>query len=267
MLSSCKKDEPVPQSPVIAEVGKTALTLDEAIAHIPKQMLAEDSLHAVENYRRQWIRKQIFVDEAIRIGIKETPEFQLQLEKLSSELAVQMMMENVLNSEIDVEISREEALNYYAENRENFILQERHIRFHHLFAATADEANRARNELMRGEPWQEIVERYAIDKMYSLRNSDQFHPVSQALSENQTMSQFLSVIGVTEVSPVRRVQDRYHFVQLLEDRKIGEPADIEWSVRQIQEWLTIENRQKTLRSFEQNLLRRAEANREIKIID
>jgi hypothetical protein len=267
LLAGCKPGAETEESMIIAQVGDKQLRLDYAISRISEQQMLQDSASAINQYRQQWIRKRVLADEAERMGIKETETFKSALDRFSDELAIQFMF-NKIQSEIVTEpATMEEAVNFYGLNRENFVLNERHVRFHHMITDNINDANRARNELLRGEPWQEIAERYASDLSYSIRNSNVFHPVSQALREYPAMAQFIRVIGVTEVSQIRQIDSSFHFVQLLEDRPSGEVPNSDWAFDRIQEWLTLDKKRKHLNAFEQNLIRRAEANREIKIFD
>jgi hypothetical protein len=267
-LFSCQKHEVVKdESPVIAKAGKHTLTLNQALGRIPAQLLETDSLGALNSYKRQWVRERILVDEATRRGIRDLHQFNQRLNEYADQLATQLLLEQIYNSGDLSEVTRDEAIDYYAANRTNFVLQERHFRFHHMITETLNNANRARSELLNGEPWELIVERYAVDKTHSLRNSDTFFPESSLIPDVPAIRQILPRMGLTEVSPVRQAGDRYHFVQLLDVRKLGEAPEPEWAISRIKEWLTLERRRKAMSAFEQNLIRQAEANREIQFFD
>ncbi len=266
-VAGCSPADEPGENRVIAEVGINQLTLDYALSRIPEHVLLQDSATAVNRYRQQWIRNRVLADEAVRMGIRETDEFKNRLDQISDELAIQLLLQHIKSEIVPDPVSIEDAADFYMLNRDSFILSERQVRFHHLTTNNINDANRARNELLRGEPWEEIVERYSSNKAYALRNSNIFHPISGALEEYPAMAQFIRVIGVTEVSQIRQIGTSFHFVQLIEERSAGEVPDSEWAFTRIQDLLTLEQKRKHLNAFEQNLIRRAEANREIKIID
>lgn len=251
----------------MASVGPENLYLEDVLNSIPEYALKTDSSAIVGQYINQWVMRQVLVQEAVRSGIMNSGEFQDRLKRLADETAMQMLLEKAYHASPAVEITREEAIHYYNRHRDKFVLPERFVRFHHMYAATIEDANQARQELLGGVEWDEIVDKYAVDPAHSRRNSEMFHPAATALANVPAMNQFLRVIGITEVSQIRLHEGNYHFVQLLEDRQAGEIPELDWALVQIQEWLSLEKKQNQIRAFEQTLLRKAEANREIVIYD
>lgn len=234
---------------------------------IPAYAAAEDSAASVDRYRTQWVREQLLADEAIRLGINQTEAFSAAMASFERQLLIQLLMDHVMNQTEEVEVTREQAMRYYEQHRDQLVLSERHVRFHHMIAATMDEATQARTDLLRGVDWTEIVENYADDPSYSLRTSTVFHPLSGALPDKPAMAQFLGVIGVSEVSPIRNINGRYHFVQLLENEDQGTVPELDWALEQIEHWISVEQKRTRLNAFQQNLIRQAEANRSIRLHD
>ncbi|MCH8566965.1 MAG: peptidyl-prolyl cis-trans isomerase [Balneolales bacterium] len=258
-LSTTAEDEII-----LAEVGTERLSLNQAILRIPALQLMSDSAGAVHKYRDQWIREQVLVNEAKRRNLQETEAFKTAKKQFERQLLQQLLMDQQLHNAETASVSREEAMRFYEQHRDRFVLQERHVRFHHMIAPTMAEATRARNDLMRGVEWNTIAENYSTQPEYSIRNSTLFHPLSEALSELTQLAQFLNVIGVTEVSPIRVIDGNYHFVQLLENQDEGTVPELDWTLSQIQDWLAITHRNNQLNAFKQNLIRQAEANRQIR---
>ena len=266
-LLSCGQKPDISDSKVIAEVGNHRLTIDEAMNRIPAYATAEDSAVSVNRYRTQWIREQLLADEAIRLGINQTEAFSEAMSSFERQLLIQLLLDYVMDQAEEVEVTREQAMMYYEQHREQLILSERHVRFHHMITASMDKAAQARTDLLRGVDWTDIVENYAIDPAYSLRTSTIFHPMSAALPDKPAMAQFLRVIGVSEVSPIRNINGRYHFVQLLENQDEGTIPELDWALGQIQHWITREQKRTQINAFQQRLIRQAEANRSIRLHD
>lgn len=267
-INGCSKHESVKDtSPVIAKAGNQTLTLNQALGKIPAHLLETDSLNALSSYKRQWVRERVLINEANRRGVRDLPQFNQRLNEFADQLAMQLLMEQLYYNADLPEVTRQEAIDYYSANRSNFVLQERHFRFHHMITESLNDANRARTELLNGQPWETVVERYAVDKSHSLRSSDNFSPESALLPEVPALAQLLPRMGLTEVSPVRQSNNQYHFVQLLDVRQLGEAPEPEWAIARIKEWLTLDRRRKHMSAFEQTLIRQAEANREIHFFD
>ena len=136
-----------------------------------------------------------------------------------------------------------------------------------MVAASMSDATQARQQLLRGAEWDDMALRYAINPEYSIRNSTLYHPESTALLDFPPMARFLGAIGITEISPIRRIGDTYHFIRLLEYENEGSVPALDWTLSRIQEAMAVEQRQNQVNAYEQTLLRQAEANRRLRIYD
>jgi hypothetical protein len=79
------------------------------------------------------------------------------------------------------------------------------------------------------------------------------------------MNRYLQRIGLSEISVIEKVGNEYHFVQLLEEKPKGEHPDLELLLSEIQQWLLLEKKRTSFKSYQQNLYLQAEANNEIEI--
>ncbi len=84
-----------------------------------------------------------------------------------------------------------------------------------------------------------------------------------ALAHHEVMNTMIRRIGITEISPIRRVNGDYHFVQLMETRPEGGHPDLDWLIGQIKEWLLLERRRRHFNSYVKNLYLNAQSNNEI----
>ena len=250
---------------VIAQVGSKVLTVNGAKSDIPVEVLKKDSLKALLKYRDGWVREQLLVQEAKRNGFDERPGFQKKLNEMKNQLLAQMMRTYVLSHSDTSAITDQEAQNYYEAHQDQFILNERYVKFRHLIAASLDSAQKARQDLLHGVSWKTVVQRYSLHPDDQLRSSERFWPISLAAHDYPIMNRYLHIIGNMEISPIRFIDGRYHFVQLTDQRPKGSHPDIKWVLARIKEWLKLEKRRKTLSTFEQNLYLRAESNNEINL--
>lgn len=269
LLTSCTSGDPptTPDEAIIAEVGERQLSLDEALRRVPEGRLLADSAAAVENYRNEWARRQVLAAEARRQGLDEGETFRLAMQEYEEELLAELLAEGFLRRQGRNEIERSEAMRYYEQHREAFVLSERHVRFHHMIAASMSDATQARQQLLRGASWDDVAEQYSIDPQYAIRNSTLYHPESTALQEYPPLERFLGAIGITEISPIRRIGGNYHFIRLLEYENEGSVPELDWALSRIQDAMAIEQRQAQLNAYEQNLLRQAEASGQLHLHD
>jgi hypothetical protein len=251
-------------SPVLATVGNSSLTLNEALDMIPYVVLAQDTVTALSAFTKQWVKSQIAVQHAERIGIHNNPDMKKRIERIRKQLLEDALNEYILGLNFDgIEVTREEAQNYYQAHKEQFILEERYLRFRHITTGTRTEADNANRDLARGVEWEEILNMYSVDPERQLRESNQFWPISMAVENISMLNRYLRVIGLSERSPIHFSGGHYHLVQLIEERPEGDHPDLEWLIPQIEEWLKLEKARRITNSYMRNLYLEADANNEI----
>ena len=264
-LAACETAADADISPVIASVGNSSVTLDEAIEQIPDIILAQDSLAAITNFKEQWIKSQLKIQEADRIQIWNTPEFQKRMERQRVQLMENVLTEYILAEHSEqLEVTRDEAQNYFQAHKDKFVLDERYVRFRHVTTSTRTEAENARRDLMRGVSWNDVVNTYSLQSELKLRESSQFWPISVAAADIPMLNRYLNVIGLSEISPIYQFRGQFHFVQLMEERNEGDHPDFDWLIPQIEDWLRLEKSQRITKAFIRNLYLKAESNNEIK---
>lgn len=264
MLLSCSDTLDRTSDDIIATVGNQKLTLSEALENIPAHVLEQDSLSALVSYSEQWVESRVTVDHAERIRIDRMDEFQKKLNRSRDQLLESFLKSYILQEHADeLEVTEEEAKNYFQEHRDRFVLDEKYVRYRHLTTQTQAEADRANRELMGGGEWETIVQEYSVNPELQLRESTQFFPISIAAQQFSTLNQYLRVIGIGERSPIYFDGQHYHFVQLMEEKPEGDHPDFEWLIPNIEEWLKLEKARRITNAYIRNLYLEAQANNEI----
>ncbi|TVQ04337.1 MAG: hypothetical protein EA359_06940 [Balneolaceae bacterium] len=268
LIISCTEKQRSADRVVIASVAGERLTLQQAFDDIPPDILKEDSIHTIYAYANQWIQSRVAIDHAQQIGIQNTPDFMKKMDRYRNQLLETLLVEYIIaQNEAELEVSREEAQNYYQTNRDQFLLDEKYIRFRHLATNTRTAAENANREIMAGQDWEEIVERYSVDPELQLRHSTQFWPISIAASDLPPVNQQLRIMGITERSPIIFFRGQYHWVQVMDERREGEYPDLEWLIPQIERWLKLEKSRRLTNAYLRNLYLQAESNNEIDLIN
>lgn len=264
ILTGCLSGGHQDDSAVIAAVDNHELTIEAALNQIPEIALRQDTLQAIETFKNQWINSRISENEARRVQLQNNDEFRQRLQRMEDQLLEEMLREYILaEHQSELNVTRDEAQNYFQANRDKFVLDERYIRFRHITAQTRTEVDNARRNLMRGVNWEEVVNTYSVNPELQLRESAQFWPNSMAAANIPMLNRYLGVIGISEISPVHSHGGNYHFVQLLEVRNEGDTPDFEWLIPQIQQWLKLEKSQRITNAFKRNLYLQAQSNNEI----
>lgn len=248
----------------LARVGNEYLTLEQARDQVPDFMLQEDSVNALNSFRKTWIENQLMLQEAQRLQLRQNNEVRRKLQKAQQEVLTQALKDIVVSKyEEELIVSDEEARNYYQAHKDQFVLNERFVQFRHLIAEDIESARAAKRELMQAVPWPEVAQKYSINPEAKITESEQFWPISMAASDISIMNRYLKIIGQSEISPIQRVNGNYHFVQLLESRAKGEHPDLDWLMEQIKDWLLLDKRRRHFSSYVKNLYLKAQSNNEV----
>lgn len=267
LLSACTV-RPDSENGRLAKVGNQVLTMEDARSRIPEQVFMADSAAAYRRYTDSWIRKQVILQEARRLNFENRPEVREELQRLREEYILQFVQDFIVDEFADeTEVTEEEARNYYQEHKDTFTLPERYVRYRHLVAGNMNDASNARRELLAGTPWPEVAKEYSLYPELKIRESEHFWPISMAGGDIQMLNRFLKVIGPSEISPIHRSGNEYHFVQLLDEKAEGDHPDLDWLINQIREWLTLEKRKRVFNTYVKNLYLQGQANNEIEIYD
>lgn len=268
LFSACERLQTGQPSEKIAVVDGAVLTLENAIEAVPDFYFEQDSLSALVQYRDQWIENQIAAKHAKALGINETEPYRSKLLELENDLLKTMLEETILADNLSkVSVSDEEAQQYYQKNRDQFLINERYVKFRHITTRTRSDAENANRDLMNGVEWNEIVQNYSIESNYQKNFSEQFWPESMVLSDYPQLRDYLSYIGISERSPITYENGNFHLIQLTDEITEGEYPDFNWLIPQIKEWLSVEKSRRLVNGYLRNLYLQAESNNEIESAD
>lgn len=250
--------------PTLARVGSAILTINEAKNEIPNHIFESDSIAAYITFREKWIEKQIILQDAYRRKIHRQSEVQKRIKKIEEDFIVKAT-QNYIIAELDteIEVTFDEAKEYYQANKDNFVLEERYVRYRHLIARNITDAQTARNDLLSGIDWETVANEFSVNPEVAIGESEKFWPESASGGDVDILNRYLKVIGLSEISVIEKIGDEYHFVQLIEERSKGDHPDLEWLIDQIKEWLILEKSRRAFNTYVKNLYLQAQANNEI----
>jgi hypothetical protein len=267
-LTGCDKTDSYQSEEVIARVDDSELTLDEVLRQAPITALGADTAKAVKRYAEQWIEQQVAIQHAERIGIPDNNSFRDKLDTWYEQLLTAELKENILaEHEDDITVSDQEALSYYQQYKDQFMLGNKYIRYRHLTTNSREEAEQANRELSNGIDWELIVDRYSLNPELELRNATMYWPEELAAAEIPALNNYLRVMGITERSPIHYHGGRYHLLQLMDIKSEGESPELDWLIPQIKEWLRLEKARRIVNAYLRNLYLQAESNNEIESLD
>lgn len=268
LLTGCNRADSFQSDDVIARVDDSQLYLDEVLREAPIAALGADTAEAVKRYADQWIEQQVAIQHAERIGIPDNSSFRDKLQSWYDQLLTAELKESILaEHEDEISVSDQEALSYYQQYKDQFMLGNKYIRYRHLTTNSREQAEQANRELSNGVEWELVVERYSLNPEFELRNATMYWPEELAAAEIPALNNYLRVMGITERSPIHYHGGRYHLLQLMDIKSEGESPELDWLIPQIKEWLRLEKARRIVNAYLRNLYLQAESNNEIESLD
>ncbi len=266
-FTACSQNQYEPDNSIhLARFGSHYLTLKEAREAVPRFMLRQDSIKALKKYREEWIQQKLLLRKAENIQLEDRQPVQQRLQKARAEVLKSALRQAVLAQyEANTKISDEEALRYYENHKEQFVLQERYVRYRHISTDNFKLARAARQELLSGTPWPEVARLYSDEAEMRIRQSQKYWPQSAVLNGLPPMKQYIAALDSSEISPVRSINGKYHFVQLTGARAAGQYAAPEWIMKRLKEWIILEKKRRFFNSYIENLYLEAMTDNEIEL--
>lgn len=145
-----KQENPVPDDPV-AEVDGHFLTKTD-LQGIGRGLSEEDSLKMVQFFIEEWIKEQLLVKKAKEMMPSEQIDFSRQVQEYENELILEAYSAE-LKQKADTIVSYQEMLDYYKEQKENYILAENLYKVNYVsIPSSSPVIDSIYGWLMNGEP-------------------------------------------------------------------------------------------------------------------
>jgi peptidyl-prolyl cis-trans isomerase C len=118
-----------PQSPIVARVGHSILTLDNLYKSIPAEYSDFVTREQMINYVKQWIDNEILYQEALHRRLDKEDEIKERLRKMKQDLLCAEIVNRNAGSPQNIEIPDDMIQQYYEENKKKFIRTKDAIRY------------------------------------------------------------------------------------------------------------------------------------------
>ncbi len=254
----------------LAQVGSTSLMQSELQSVIPKEYRGEDSVTFVELYIDKWIRKQVKLREAERIFQTSQHDIEAKVEEYRQSLLIKRLDEHYVRSSRDTVYTERQIAEYYQNNSNNFRLN-RDIARGEIMRLPADDKQRKKLvELMKSSSESKRKDLISICEKngYEFVEFNTWVIASEILdylplTRTQEASKVLSKSGVNHIGD----DDYDYYYQILEYKKVGEVAPLEWVQQTIRQILVNERQQNLIKNREDILFIEASTEGVIKRYD
>jgi len=266
LLLACQHPATEPNQRLLAEVGQVRLTMEMAREAIPYVVWESDSATALNRYVESWVSRQLMAQEADRLGLQLLQDVDVRLKRVRDDVLIEVLRERAMNEiSAEIQVTEEEILAYFEQNRSQFAFSERHIRERHLMSETLERSIAAKRDLESGMPWERVVAQYASDKDAAMASDAELKPAAAQLLHVPPMRAYLPSLAMNTSSGIRQYGDEFHFIIITESFDAGSTPDVGWVKDRIFEWLLIDKRRKALQQYERSLFYEAESKGSLRI--
>ncbi len=171
-------------------------------------MSFEDQEEAVGN----WVKTELFYQEGLREGIGKDDETARRLRDIERQLVAEEYIKRRMSEVPDA--TDEDAAAYFGEHQNEYAIQ---VRLAHILVRNRPEAERAREEILRGTPFETVAASFSIDQtaptggdLGYMRRGEMIHELEEVAFS----------LKVGEVSNVIASGYGYHILKVL-DRHPG----------------------------------------------
>lgn len=169
----------------------------------------------------RWVNRELLYREAKRLGLDRSEDLRLELELVEKEYLIQKLLERQFAER--VQITEEEILRYYEENKDLFRVDEDEVLVQHILSETRADANAAYQEIMAGNAFEAVARERSTGmfreqggNMGYIRSGDVIPEVSRAafrLAEGRVSAVFQSRYG-------------FHIVKIVKKKSEGDYKDL-----------------------------------------
>jgi peptidyl-prolyl cis-trans isomerase C len=118
-----------PQSPIVARVGHSILTLDNLFKSIPAEYSDFVTREQMINYVKQWIDNEILYQEALRQKLDKEDEIKERLRRMKQDLLCAEIINRNAGSPQNIQIADDMIQSYYDENKKKFLRTKDAVRY------------------------------------------------------------------------------------------------------------------------------------------
>jgi parvulin-like peptidyl-prolyl isomerase len=238
-LSACKKQES--KSPVLAQVGKSTLTLDELRESFPAEFEQLIRREQYLDFIKRWIDDEAVYQQARKAKLDEDPVIARKLEKIRRKL----LIEEFLARENAGEVFEpdEMAMNqYYEMHKEDFRRKVPEYKYAHIRVQTSKQASDLRSKAQRADF-------LAVAAANSLDPAPESYASIAFKKQNEIppcLTQEIDKVGIGNVTLPVACTDGLYLVKVLEKQDAGSLIPFAEAKEEISGILILERKDKLL---------------------
>lgn len=238
-------------SPVLAKVGKTAITEDDyikQISRVPEWARPQfKDKEGKKKFLEELEKKELIYQKAQKMGLNRDKEYLDSVEEFKKMTLVSLILKKEVEEKSMVDDA--EVRKFYDENQDKFTIGTQ-VRGSHILVDTEDEAKEIFENIKKGEDFAELAKTFSKDKGSAVKGGDLGYFTRGRMVPEFEKALFSLKPG--EVSAPVKTRFGYHVIKLT-DIKEGEHASFEQSEDSIRKQLIMQKRKGLFESYIEKL--------------
>ncbi|MBD3421264.1 MAG: hypothetical protein GF398_14205 [Chitinivibrionales bacterium] len=219
LFCSCGEQD---NSPIIAQVGNSALTLEGLYESIPREYRGSITREQNMQYAKQWIDNELLFQEALRRKLHREALIKKRIEKMRRDLlCAEMISRNTMSNSIG-NIGDGAIETYYQENKSQFIRDEDVVKYLEIIVEDVKTAWQVRSQLTQSNFF-ELATRHSLIPVVDPRSLN-FVPVTRL---HPSVAEALATLKVNRINGPVKTDAGYSIIKLLAREEEGSTASLE----------------------------------------
>ncbi len=157
LIAGCS---PEPAGTVIAKVGDSVLTLEEAAADLDTS--AADFGDRLNQYAAAWVNAELLYQESIRLGIGNDAGFEARMRAVRRQLANQELLDSLLYDAGET-FSEDSLRSYFSSHADEFTIGESHLKLRLATFRGREAARKFALSVTPARPWTALIDSIGKD--------------------------------------------------------------------------------------------------------
>lgn len=209
-------------SPIIARVGRSVLTLEDLNKSIPASYSDKITKKQRINYVKQWIDTELLYQAALKKKIHKEKKIRQRLKQMKKDLLGAEMITRLTTDFKNTVVSDDEIQNYYNENKSSFTREADVIKYVEIVVDNLTTGWKVRN-LVKDDNFLDLASKFSTVPVQDPRSA-KFVPVIDLPKEISDVAFRIRINGTT--SPIK-LDDGVHIVRVLDKQSAGETCLLE----------------------------------------
>lgn len=232
LLAGCSSE--AKRGKFLASVHGNDLRMGDVAPHVDTT-----SAYAVRNYVSNWVDEHLLYDEAEKLGLNESPQFQQRVKEFSMQLAITMLLNREIY-DVPLNLSPRDISAFYDSHRGEFVASGNIAYVNYAGFDKRSVAVAFRNALVSGTPWSSAFSELPAYEIISVKDSVYL----KGTDANGAIWNVIQSLDPAKVSFPIQVDSVSYIVQVIDKIGPGDPLPLSFASSGIRERLAIEKRQK-----------------------